>query len=78
MTVRSKWSLCISYYKLQYGTKWSLLNSFNFQSAEYSRLDLGDQIWPKERQYGFTVTFPSIINNQGMLQQEGKCIFVHP
>ena len=37
-------------------------------------LEFGGQIWPKERQYGSTVTCPSIISDQGMLQQEGKCI----
>ena len=37
----------------------------------YIKLELVGQIWPKERQYGFTVICPSVISDQEMLQQEG-------
>ena len=35
------------------------------------KLELGGQIWPKEMHYGFTVSCPSIISDQEMLQQGG-------
>ena len=28
-------------------------------------LEIGGQLWPKERQYGFTVSCPSIIRRRG-------------
>ena len=37
----------------------------------YIKLELGGQIWPKDRQYGFTVTCFSIVSDQEMLQQGG-------
>ena len=41
------------------------------------KLELEGQIWPKEMHYGFTVSCPSIISDQEMLQQgecqDGKC-----